>query len=360
MVDRPGQSADGRRLASAAGSRPVGCSMVVMAYAVAIAAWFLARLAYGESFWLMAAVNSFAAWLFLPLPVMIVLAVFARRRLAWVAVLAPAVLWLAWFGPRFLPRAPHAVGGNGSLRVMAFNLLATNGDVDGMVAAIEVARPDLIALAELGSAADATLARRLGTSYPYRMRQTLPGSSFGTGIYSRWPIDSLGSLETGLGLRSAAADVRTPVGTVRFVALHPRATHVDTESYERAKQSLVESFRAREAQVTAVCRHLDGWGDRPVILAGDFNLTEFSDAYRCLAERLGDTYREVGHGFGYTWPSPWVLHAGLSLLQPLSPLTRIDYVFHSHHWVAVDAQVLDLDTGSDHLPVVVTLVIRSS
>ena len=32
-------------------------------------------------------------------------------------------------------------------------------------------------------------------------------------------------------------------------------------------------------------------------------------------------------------------------------MTRIDYVFHSHHWDAVEAQVLKMDTGSDHRPV---------
>ena len=57
--------------------------------------------------------------------------------------------------------------------------------------------------------------------HPYRTLRRLPGANFGSGIYSRWPLDDLGSLKTGLGLRSAAADVHTPDGTVRFVALHP-------------------------------------------------------------------------------------------------------------------------------------------
>jgi len=279
----------------------------------------------------------------------------ARRRATWAAALVPVVLWLALFGWRFLPKVPRAEGGDGTLRVMAFNLLGTNDNLDGIAVAIQVAAPDLIALSELGPAMDAVLARRLGAVYPYRTLHLLPGANFGTGIYSRWPLDDFGSLQTGLGLRSAAADVHTPDGTVRFVALHPRATVVVGRSLPEITRNLEVIFRGREAQLAAICRHLDAWGDRPVILAGDFNLTEFSDAYKCLARRLRDAYREVGYGYGYTWPNrtpaPWPWNR----LGRLPLLTRIDYGFYSRHWVVTDARVLDMDTGSDHRPVVVEL-----
>jgi endonuclease/exonuclease/phosphatase (EEP) superfamily protein YafD len=303
----------------------------------------------------LAILNSFPAWLFLPAPVMSVLATITRRRATWIAALVPVVLWLVMFGWRFLPKVPRAEGGDGALRVMAFNVLGTNEDMDGMAAAISAAEPDLIALSELAPAMDAALAGRLGAVYPYRTLHLLEGASFGTGIYSRWPLDDLGSLQTGLGLRSAAADVHTPDGTVRFVALHPRATVVTGRSGREIAANLQVIFRGREAQLAAVCRYLDEWGDRPVILAGDFNLTEFSDAYRCVAERLSDAYHAAGYGYGYTWPNrtpaPWPWNR----LGRLPLLTRIDYAFHSRHWVATDARVLEMDTGSDHSPVIVAL-----
>ena len=57
----------------------------------------------------------------------------------------------------------------------------------------------------------------------------------------RWT--HLGSLKTGLGLRSAAADVHTPEGTVRFVALHPRSTWVDRSRLDAAEASIETNFR---------------------------------------------------------------------------------------------------------------------
>ena len=92
-----------------------------------------------------------------------------------------------------------------------------------------------------------------------------------------------------------------------------------------------------------------------MILAGDFNTSEFSDAYRCVAQRLRDSYREVGWGTGTHLAGAADEHIQSRWLQLLAPVTRIDYVFHSHHWDAVEAQVLKMDTGSDHRPVVATL-----
>ena len=329
--------------------------LLVCAYAAMLLGWLAARLLWGDRLWPLAVANSFPAVFFLPLPVAFVLAAFSRKRAAWVALCIPALLWLALFGWRYLPRGLDAEAAGAELRVMAFNVLVTNRDVEAIAGAVEVAQPDLIAFAELGTGMNAALAQRLGATYPYRTLRRLPGANFGSGIYSRWPLDDLGSLKTGLGLRSAAADVHTPEGMVRFVALHPRSTWLDRSSLDAAEASIETNFRGREAQLAAVCRYLDEWGDRPVILVGDFNTSEFSDAYRCVARRLHDSYREVGRGTGHTWPARQTKHIRSRWLELLAPVTRIDYVFHSHHWDAVEARVLKMDTGSDHRPIVATL-----
>jgi len=327
----------------------------VWIYAALVLAWWLGRWAWGDKYWLLAVLSSFPAWLFLPLPLILGLAILSRRRMVWAVASVPMFLWLALFGWRFLPPTRQAEVTGAELCVMAFNLLHTNEDVGSIVAAIREANPDLIALAELKPDIDAALAAQLGSVYPYRTLEILSGARFGTGIYSRWPLEPLGSLQTGLGLRSATADIDTPMARVRFVAFHPRATLVSGRSLSEIAGNVQEAFRGREAQVAAVCRYLDQWGDRPVILAGDFNLTEFSDAYRCLAQRLRDGYREAGWGYGHTWPSGQSHQPPFSLAPRLPGLTRIDYVFYSRHWRAMDATVHNRPTGSDHRPVVATL-----
>lgn len=329
--------------------------LLICAYAAAIVGWLAARALWGDRLWPLAIANSFPAVFFLPLPLLFVLAAISRKRAAWIIATIPAILWLALFGWRYLPRGGRVEATGSELRVLAFNVLVTNSDVEAIAQAVEEAQPDLIAFSELRTSMDNALAQRLGGAYPYRTLQRLPGATFGSGIYSRWPLDDLGSLKTGLGLRSSAADVHTPDGTVRLVALHPRSTWLDRSSLDAAEASIEENFRGREEQLAAVCRYLDQWGDRPVILAGDFNASEFSDAYRCVAQRLVDSYRAAGWGTGHTWPAQETKHIQTRWLQLLAPVTRIDYVFHSRHWDTVEARVLKMATGSDHRPVVATL-----
>lgn len=326
--------------------------VLLVLYAAAIVTWLAARVVWGDGPVLLAALNSFPTAPFVFVPVALVLAAIDRRPIALAAAAVPAVLWLALFGWRFVPRGVGVAAGTDTVRVMAFNVLWVNKDIDAIANAIMTAQPDLVALPELTLNQDPALAARIGRHYPYRILSRLPGSDFGTGIYSRWPLVDRGSLQTGLGLRSAQADVRTPGGTVRFLAVHPRATLATGNSPSDIAGRIRQSFRGREAQLAAICKQVAGWSEMPVLLAGDFNMSEFSDAYRCLGKSMGDAFKAVGNGYGATWPQgpetfPW----------PLSWLVRarIDYVFHSSHWRPVQAEVLSLQTGSDHKIVVATL-----
>jgi hypothetical protein len=98
---------------------------------------------------------------------------------------------------------------------MTFNLLSTNRQYDAIIGAIEEAQPDLIAFAELNPVTHDALVERLGEEYPYQAFYRLPGAGFGNGIYSRWPLDVLGPVQTGLGLRSVMADVYLPGGALQ-------------------------------------------------------------------------------------------------------------------------------------------------
>jgi endonuclease/exonuclease/phosphatase (EEP) superfamily protein YafD len=120
-------------------------------------------------------------------------------------------------------------------------------------------------------------------------------------------------------------------------------------------------FRGREAQIQAICGYIDQWqapqdgsDSIPVIVAGDFNMGEFSDAYRCMGERMTDAFKRVGLGYGFTWPSG---ELGIGSVIGLLFQTRIDYIFHSSHWRTAEAQTLSTSTGSDHRVVVVTLAV---
>jgi vancomycin resistance protein VanJ len=104
----------------------------------------------------------------------------------------------------------------------------------------------------------------------------------------------------------------------------------------------------------------------PVIMMGDFNLTDLSLEYRQISSTLTDTFREVGQGLGYTFPdfrearvsdSIEIIPDNFPEHLPTPLLMRLDYVFHSEEFTGVTAYVYHTSSGSDHRPLVVTLAL---
>lgn len=80
----------------------------------------------------------------------------------------------------------------------------------------------------------------------------------------------------------------------------------------------------------------------PVIVTGDFNSTVHGWEVRRMMDGLRDAFTERGEGWGGTY------HAHL-------PLFRIDHILVSPEWEVVSAYVPDMQTLSDHRPVVARL-----
>jgi endonuclease/exonuclease/phosphatase (EEP) superfamily protein YafD len=60
---------------------------------------------------------------------------------------------------------------------------------------------------------------------------------------------------------------------------------------------------------------------------------------------MNDAFAEIGSGMGFTFEE-------LNI-----PVARIDYVFHTDDFRAVEARVLEDTAGSDHRPLFVTLAL---
>ena len=79
-----------------------------------------------------------------------------------------------------------------------------------------------------------------------------------------------------------------------------------------------------------------------------------------VADVLVDSWWEAGCGLGHTFPVGNTKGVYVTWKQGLpvpQRLVRIDYVFHSSHWVAVEAHLAENKGGSDHRAVVVELVL---
>lgn len=344
-------------------------SALSIAYAVAVLVWQGLRLTLGDRWWLGMA-NAVSLYLFLPLLSLLPLGVWVMLlrpagRSRWLPIAAtavPLVVWTLLYGGLFLPRrAPVSAQGTVPLRVLTFNVLYSAGDVEGLEQFIRAESPDLVLLQELTPAVARELAPRLKAEYPHKILLPQEGTT-GLGIWSHHPLQDGGTLpepDWGYGGWPNSTQVATmtyegrPVLVFNVHALPP-ARPWNGYPVRWWPEILRFEFLYREEEVrrlvTRAAQH-----DGPVIAAGDFNFTDQNAAYDLMAAQLEDAHRKIGWGFGHTNPAMRATMAGI----PVPPRSfRIDYVWYSHHWQALDVGVAGPVAGSDHLPVLASLVLK--
>lgn len=246
----------------------------------------------------------------------------------------------------------EAAPASATLRVMTYNIQSGHSNLDGTVAVIRDARPDIIGLQEVdvhwGERSGfvdqaATLGERLGMAVRFARIYSIPAEhpsrpprEFGVALLSRLPIvawrnDTLTRLSTqdpnpvpapAPGLLDATVDVR---GT--------RVRVLDTHLDYRADP------RVRRQQIAEMLAYI-GTPRVPTIVLGDMNAEPDAPELAPMLAVLHDSWLPAS-GPGLTYPAD-------------VPRKRIDYVLVSLHF-RVHATVVPAIEASDHRPVIVDL-----
>ncbi len=317
-------------------------------YAAVVVGWYVAYRLFGDTLWWLAVVNSFAVYLFAPLPLAALLAALVRHRTTWFALLVVALLFLGLFGGDLLPplSAARAEADASTLTVMTYNVLYTNTDAASIAACITGVTPavDVVAFQELTPTLARQLEGEIGSLYPYRTPLHGADCHAEAAVWSRYPL-RVEAVDADVLCRVTSVVVDFDGRAVRVVDIHAWPfTGLDRESVER-------SVRWRREQIELVLDLVEGQ-PQPLVLLGDLNATPTNDVYRILSAYLVDAFREGGWGLGHTYPATGVHFWGLPYPNRL---VRIDHVFHSEHWRAEAAWVGEWDGFSDHRPVVAQL-----
>ncbi len=128
---------------------------------------------------------------------------------------------------------------------------------------------------------------------------------------------------------------------VVFYNTHPIPPYTPGSGLHAAQQTeALHKVLARARQESA-----------PVIILGDFNMTDQFHEYRRIVKSFTDAYKAVGDiGFGFTYPhDKWPL---------VPPLIRLDYIFYSAQWAGIRADVWRGPSSSDHAPLLADLVLN--
>lgn len=317
---------------------------LVIGYVTFVAFWLLSRALFFDQFWPLALLNTVAEYLFTPLPLFLLLSIWRRHWSALVALGIPTVAFVFFFGGLFLsPFAQSLVDKDGPfITVMSFNVLHSNRDYEAIARSIRAASPDLVGFQELTPQSARAIAKALETEYPYGTLQSLePGRS--AGLLSHFPIETA----EWFPLPPLDIALHTTID-LEGRRVHVFVVHLSPNNFSDCPVAefvplVIERYGRRAAEVSRLQQEIADLAE-PVLLMCDCNLTDTSEAYTHLDGFLRDSFREAGWGFGHT-------------LHPTNapfPLQRIDYVWHSDDWVAIEAYVGQAG-GSDHLPAVAKL-----
>lgn len=292
--------------------------------------------------WLLAAsvavagiLKGVAAILLLPVLVLFVLSLLIRRRRPALLLLPLVVVFFVLYVPYFLPRAATPAVEAG-FTAMTFNLEAPDADeVAPLADVIRAADADIVTLQELSQAAADELDTALSDVYPYRVFYPQANPHDGQGLLSRFAIEDSHFFEFE-GQRRTLGHMRAELmlddGPIVVYDVHPVppisfSLGLMAEAHSHAVDLLLE----RAAEETL-----------PLLMLGDFNMSDQFPEYDRLTRRYIDSFRVAGEpGFGFTYPTDTL---------PLPPVLRLDYIFHDAAFVAEHVRVWP-DTGtSDHHP----------
>ena len=256
-------------------------------------------------------------------------------RRFWIAVAAAV-----GFGVSAVPLLPYvtsepmsaavAATREETFRLVSFNVWFRNPDMARVAEYIENSQADAIVLLELTP----TQAEMLVPLLPTYPNYHIDSSRMGAAVFTRWPVISAKSVPLSQGGAVAAQlmlDWRgTPVSVLGVHLNWPLGAR-NSAFRKQELSSLVTLSKAQHG---------------PLLVAGDFNLTPWSEYFSAALEQSGLHDATLGFGLTRSWPAQFA---------PLG--IRIDHCLLSRHWQARAATV-GPSLGSDHLPLVADVALR--
>jgi endonuclease/exonuclease/phosphatase (EEP) superfamily protein YafD len=312
-------------------------------YCLVMMIYIILRLLAGDTFWWLALAHNFMPYCFVPAIFVLILGLIIRARplAGWGVVLL--VIGTLWFLPMRI--GSPSTSSPDDLVVISFNVYQHNETMKDVEDWLLLKNADVIVLQQLDKGLISL--RQAKWAYPYRYENVGTETS---AILSRWPITASGEVTlSGVDHPWVKIDVNGRSVTVYDIHLDAPVVY-----FPRFNPPMLVHYdeQQRNAEIDDLVAHITSTADPYVIVAGDFNLNEFSPAYNRLDAILDDTYRQTRGDYGATWPAG----ASEELPNIFPILFRYDYVWYNSGIRAVTSEV-GPSLGSDHRPVFAALAL---
>lgn len=284
--------------------------------------WLLLQGFAGDAFWPVRFLTYAHPWLMLAGLLSLAVSLLARRWLLVLVLLVLCGFYVPPYFSRFYPAARQVPAGE-TLKVMTYSVMGRNDNYDAMARVFAQHQPDLAFFQEVGLPALKERLQKISGDREIFFQSTNVGF-----IASRYPLQLIERSRP-----YTRVEMTWPAGTVTLWNVHADKALKNYKQYEQVSTLL------RDVKAVTGAR----------IVAGDFNSTQMAEIYRMVGRDLTNAHEQAGRGFGFTFPTP------ARRIGSLIPFLRIDHIFYSDDFIALDSEVGDNAGGSDHLPVLATL-----
>ena len=252
-----------------------------------------------------------------------------RRRGYAGALLLVCLLNGSFIFPWYFDTQEHDKGTD--LTFLLANVLSSNTHYERLFDLLDEEDPDVIALLEVSPDWLVEL-DALRSDYPFSYAEARDGN-FGIALFSRLPITSADHVDSPpFGYPTIFASLKIGNDSLHLVATHPMIPVNKT------------FFEARNEQLQSLPALLQKTAGTTVLI-GDLNSGMWEPNYRALEEATGLRNSRRGFGILPTWPT----------FMPFA-MIPIDHVLVSKE-IGVKSVHTGRRIGSDHLPLIVTLVL---
>jgi endonuclease/exonuclease/phosphatase (EEP) superfamily protein YafD len=318
------------------------CYLFIWGVTISLAIAALLRIFYHDGTHVLAWINAFTRYVYLPEYPCAIWAIWQRRCILALFGLAIIGCHVIWMTPDFVrdrrfdvtaDAAITAANDSQTVRIFFANILATNEDYDPLWNEIAEADPDVVVLAEC-SRHSLKLLKALPLMAAYlHANGPLRSQHAEVVVYSKLPIKSERQNWVA-GRIVQTVDIDLGSQTLRLIGLHsPRPMPPPAYDFYGYWKQMIPRLTMEQG---------------PLVIVGDFNATEHSLVYKQLkAGGLRSAHDDRGRGYATTWPN------GRWWLPPI----RIDHAFLSHE-VECESIAEGRGIGSDHKPLILDVRIR--
>lgn len=323
-----------------------GIRAVVGGYSGFMVIWYTHQLLWPDGWWGLILLNFVMLPVLLTSPVILALALLIGQRRWLAAATVPVVITALVFGPHLRPNL-HRPDVDPDLRVMTFNILNQNHDIESVAALIVRHQPDVVAIQELTDRAEPALREALAATHPHVVvgRSTTGGT---TAIFSTTPFRSTSEVDLGIDRPAVVVDIDLGGRSVRVASAHLLPSYYALRASWRERPGAINQYRQdqnRQAEILIEALLDDSDGPAgPVVLGCDCNTREYNLTNSILAGSFTDAAKELGWRIGHPAPEG-TTHAN----RP----NHIDYQWYRGPVEPLGAYRVADRAGSDHDAVIV-------